>query len=69
METQPDPGPNVRTGLVAGVTTFSITQGILWGFITHAGLHTPAGRAREVGPVMYALAPVSAGLLPLERFA
>jgi AGZA family xanthine/uracil permease-like MFS transporter len=49
--------------------TFSITQGILWGFITHAGLYALAGRAREVGAVMYALALVSVGLLLLERFA
>jgi AGZA family xanthine/uracil permease-like MFS transporter len=49
--------------------TFSITQGILWGFISHAGLYLMAGRAREVGPVMYALALVSVGLLLLERFA
>jgi len=49
--------------------TFSITQGILWGFIAHAGLYTLAGRAREVGRVMYALALVSVGLLLLERFA
>lgn len=49
--------------------TFSITQGILWGFIAHAGLYTLAGRAREVGAVMYALALVSVGLLLLERFA
>jgi predicted dehydrogenase len=28
--------------------TFSITQGILWGFILHAVLHTVAGRTREV---------------------
>jgi xanthine/uracil/vitamin C permease (AzgA family) len=49
--------------------TFSITQGILWGFISHAGLYTIAGRGREVGPVMYALALVSVGLLLLERFA
>lgn len=28
-----------------------------------------AGRGREVGPVMYALALVSVGLLLLERFA
>jgi AGZA family xanthine/uracil permease-like MFS transporter len=79
METKPDPEPNVRTELVAGVTTFftiilipltfSITQGILWGFITHAGLYTLAGRGREVGAVMYALALVSTGLLLLERFA
>jgi AGZA family xanthine/uracil permease-like MFS transporter len=43
--------------------TFSITQGILWGFITHAGLYLLAGRGREVSPVMYALAAVSVGLL------
>src|SRR5215213_1787718 len=49
--------------------TFSITQGILWGFIAHAGLYTIAGRAREVGAVMYALASISIGLLLLERFA
>jgi AGZA family xanthine/uracil permease-like MFS transporter len=49
--------------------TFSITQGILWGFISHAGLYVIAGRAREVGRVMYALALVSVGLLLLERFA
>jgi len=49
--------------------TFSITQGILWGFIAHAGLYLLAGRAREVGAVMYALALISIGLLLLERFA
>ena len=49
--------------------TFSITQGILWGFISHAGLYVIAGRAREVGRVMYALALVSVGLLLVERFA
>ena len=49
--------------------TFSITQGILWGFISHAGLYVLAGRGREVGRVMYALALVSAGLLVVERFA
>ncbi|HWW76441.1 MAG TPA: NCS2 family permease [Pyrinomonadaceae bacterium] len=49
--------------------TFSITQGILWGFISHAGLYLIAGRGREVGPVMYALALVSVGLLLLERFS
>ena len=49
--------------------TFSITQGILWGFISHAGLYAISGRAREVGAVMYALALVSVGLLLVERFA
>ena len=28
--------------------TFSITQGILWGFILHVALHVVAGRAREL---------------------
>ena len=47
--------------------TFSITQGILWGFVSHAGLYTIAGRWREVGVAMYALALVSVGLLLLEK--
>ena len=49
--------------------TFSITQGILWGFITHAGLYLLAGRGREVHPVMYVLALVSIGLLIIGRLA
>jgi AGZA family xanthine/uracil permease-like MFS transporter len=47
--------------------TFSITQGILWGFIAHTGLYLMAGRYREIHPVMYALAAVSIGLLILEH--
>lgn len=47
--------------------TFSITQGILWGFISHVVLYLMAGRAREAHPVMYALAAVSVGLLALEH--
>lgn len=47
--------------------TFSITQGILWGFISHVGLYLMVGRRRDVHPVMYALALVSIGLLVLER--
>ena len=47
--------------------TFSITQGILWGFISHVGLYLMVGRRREIHPVMYALALVSIGLLVLER--
>ena len=46
--------------------TFSITQGILWGFVLHALLYTLAGRAREVRPTLWALAGLSAGLLLLE---
>jgi AGZA family xanthine/uracil permease-like MFS transporter len=47
--------------------TFSITQGILWGFISHVGLYLMVGRRREIHPVMYALALISIGLLVLER--
>lgn len=46
--------------------TFSITQGILWGFITHATLYAMAGRAREVRPLLWVLAAVSAALLWLH---
>jgi len=47
--------------------TFSITQGILWGFISYAGLHLIAGRWREVHPVLYGLAALSIGLVVLEH--
>lgn len=47
--------------------TFSITQGMLWGFILYAALHVLSGRAREVAPTVWALALVSVGLLLLEH--
>ena len=47
--------------------TFSITQGILWGFISHVGLYLMVGRRRDIQPMMYALAIISIGLLVLER--
>ncbi|HYW71183.1 MAG TPA: NCS2 family permease [Pyrinomonadaceae bacterium] len=47
--------------------TFSITQGILWGFIAHVGLYLMVGRRRDIHPLMYVLALVSIGLLVLER--
>jgi AGZA family xanthine/uracil permease-like MFS transporter len=45
--------------------TLSITQGILWGFLLHAALYGVAGRWREVGPTLWLLAVLSAGLLVL----
>jgi AGZA family xanthine/uracil permease-like MFS transporter len=59
----------VEDGLPAFVTivliplTLSITQGILWGFLLHALLYTVVGRGREVTPVLWMLAVISAGLL------
>ena len=47
--------------------TFSITQGILWGFISHVGLYLVVGRRKEIHPVMYVLALISIGLLLLEH--
>lgn len=47
--------------------TFSITQGILWGFISHTALYLLAGRYREIKPMMYALAVISIGLVWLEH--
>jgi adenine/guanine/hypoxanthine permease len=47
--------------------TFSITQGILWGFISQAALYAATGRMRELKPSLYALAAVSVGLLLLEN--
>lgn len=47
--------------------TFSITQGILWGFILHAMLHVIVGRAKEVTAPMWLLATISVGLLVVEH--
>jgi len=47
--------------------TFSITQGILWGFVLHALLHQLVGRGREVSLGAWGLAVVSAALLALEH--
>lgn len=63
----------IEEGLPAFLTiiliplTFSITQGILWGFISHVGLYLIVGRRRDIHPVMYALAAISIGLLLLEH--
>jgi AGZA family xanthine/uracil permease-like MFS transporter len=63
----------IEEGLPAFLTiiliplTFSITQGILWGFISHVGMYLMVGRRQEIDPVMYALALVSVGLLLLEH--
>lgn len=47
--------------------TFSITQGILWGFISHVALYILAGRIKEIKPLMYVLATISIGLVWLEH--
>jgi AGZA family xanthine/uracil permease-like MFS transporter len=47
--------------------TFSITQGILWGFVLHALLHQLVGRGRDVTLGAWGLAVVSAALLVLEH--
>ena len=63
----------IEEGLPAFLTiiliplTFSITQGLLWGFISHVGLYLIVGRRRDIHPVMYALAAISIGLLLLEH--
>jgi len=63
----------IEEGLPAFLTiiliplTFSITQGILWGFISHVGLYLLVGRRRDIHPVMFVLALVSVGLLLLEH--
>jgi len=63
----------IEEGLPAFLTiiliplTFSITQGILWGFISHAGLYLVTGRRKEIHPVMYVLALIAIALLVLEH--
>ena len=46
--------------------TFSITQGILWGFILRAALHAVVGRARDVTAPAWGLAAVSIALIGIE---
>jgi AGZA family xanthine/uracil permease-like MFS transporter len=63
----------IEEGLPAFLTiiliplTFSITQGILWGFISHVGMYLLVGRRKDIHPVMYVLAIVSIGLLLIEH--
>ncbi len=47
--------------------TFSITQGILWGMVAHVALYCMAGRARQVRPMMFAIALLSVILLAVEH--
>lgn len=47
--------------------TFSITQGLLWGFISHVALYLLAGRGKEIHPLMYLLGIISVGLVWLEH--
>jgi len=46
--------------------TLSITQGVLWGLVTHAVLHVVTGRHRELGAGGWILALLAAVLLVLE---
>ncbi|MBI4403227.1 MAG: NCS2 family permease [Deltaproteobacteria bacterium] len=43
--------------------TFSITQGILWGLISHVALYVLTGRRKDVRPLMYILAGISIALI------
>lgn len=47
--------------------TFSITQGLLWGFVSHTVLFLLAGRRRELSPVLIGLAILSAAMLMLQN--
>lgn len=47
--------------------TFSITQGILWGFVSHAVLYFLCGRRRELSAGTCAVAALAAGLLLLDH--
>ncbi len=49
--------------------TFSITQGVLWGFVAHAALYAAAGRAKEVSAATWGVSALSAVLLVLEHAA
>jgi len=47
--------------------TFSITQGILWGFVFHVVMFVMAGRRKEVPAAMMVIGAVAIGLLVVER--
>ena len=47
--------------------TFSITQGLLWGFILHALLYGITGRRRDVPLALWLLAALSVALLLIDR--
>lgn len=47
--------------------TFSITQGILWGFISHVVLYLFAGRQKEISAMLYGIALICVGLLIVEN--
>ena len=49
--------------------TFSLTQGMLWGFISHVVMYAFAGRAREVKPMMWGLAAIALGMIALDARA
>ncbi len=46
--------------------TFSITQGILWGFISHTALYVLSRRHREISAITYGITAVCVFLLWLE---
>jgi adenine/guanine/hypoxanthine permease len=64
---RPETGVPAFATLVLIPLTFSITQGILWGFIVHVLLHVVTGRARDLSRAVIALAIVSVLLLALEH--
>ena len=64
---RPEIGVPAFATLILIPLTFSITQGILWGFILHVALHLVAGRGRDLGPAVLMLAAVSVALLILEH--
>ncbi|MCX6103168.1 MAG: NCS2 family permease [Proteobacteria bacterium] len=48
--------------------TFSITQGLLWGLISHVVFFFLAGRKKEISPMLLGLAIISVGLLAIESW-
>ncbi len=47
--------------------TFSITQGILWGFVSHSALYALCGRRKDLSGATVAVSALCAGLLLLEH--
>jgi AGZA family xanthine/uracil permease-like MFS transporter len=64
---RPEAGVPAFATIILIPLTFSITQGILWGFVLHVAMHLVTGRARELSRAVVALAIVSILLLVLEH--
>lgn len=46
--------------------TYSITQGIIWGFLSHTLLKVVAGKSREISPTLWVIDAFTVAALAVE---